>query len=86
MGCPGNPLFKLTHCAVAVPSPFPLPPGERVFESPSLDGRGLGEGEYYFEQASRIASNTPPKFSRISGSKRSVLGVPRRSLQSVSFN
>jgi hypothetical protein len=22
------------------PSPFPLPPGERVLESPSLDGRG----------------------------------------------
>jgi len=27
------------------PSPRPLPPGERVFITPSLDGRGKGEGD-----------------------------------------
>jgi hypothetical protein len=27
------------------PHPFPLPPGERVFRIPSLDGRGKGEGD-----------------------------------------
>jgi heme o synthase len=27
------------------PSPYPLPPGERDLESPSLDGRGKGEGD-----------------------------------------
>ena len=29
------------------PSPSPLPRGERVLESPSLDGRGKGEGDNY---------------------------------------
>jgi hypothetical protein len=27
------------------PSPFPLPPGERVVRTPSLDGRGKEEGD-----------------------------------------
>ena len=27
------------------PSPYPLPRGERDLESPSLDGRGKGEGD-----------------------------------------
>jgi hypothetical protein len=27
------------------PSPYPLPPGERIFRIPSLDGRGKGEGD-----------------------------------------
>jgi hypothetical protein len=27
------------------PSPSPLPPGERVSQLPSLDGRGKGEGD-----------------------------------------
>jgi hypothetical protein len=35
------------NCAILAvlkcpPSPFPLPLGERVFSSPSLDGRGMG--------------------------------------------
>jgi len=45
---PGGALYALTLDSVLItipPSPFPLPPGERDFESPSLDGRGSGEGD-----------------------------------------
>jgi len=37
--------FRLSLLAEATPSPCPLPPGERVSQSPSLDGRGKGEGD-----------------------------------------
>jgi len=37
---------KIRHTMrLNAPSPFPLPPGERVFATPSLDGRGKGEGD-----------------------------------------
>jgi hypothetical protein len=51
---------------VKSPLSLPSPAWGEGFQSPSLDGRGLGEGEHYVEQASRILSNTPSKFSKIS--------------------
>jgi len=35
----------LASGAAHSPSPCPLPPGERVSGTPSLDGRGKGEGD-----------------------------------------
>jgi hypothetical protein len=36
------------------PSPSPLPRGERVLESPSLDGRGKGEGDNYLISLTQV--------------------------------
>jgi len=37
--------FRTLYGGQEAPSPSPLPPGERVLRTPSLDGRGKGEGD-----------------------------------------
>jgi len=37
--------FRLSLWAEVIPSPCPLPPGERVSRTPCLDGRRKGDGD-----------------------------------------
>ncbi len=37
------------------PSPCPLPQGKRVFDTPSLDGRGKGEGDNHLKSQTPLS-------------------------------
>ena len=52
MGLGAN--FRFRISVTIPPSPSLLPPGERVLKSPSLDGRGQGEGDKHLKSLAQV--------------------------------